>query len=347
MLRGPLALTNIAFWLPNSLRYMAGGIKWALQAVSLLQERGHYVEVFAPPFSLHKSITEVETSALADLMYRETWTPDLAGFESAYMIYSPLWRLCRVNCGKTTAGLHSPLWYSDMTDLVFSPNLDSAVYLMGKSYYSLFGAPDLALFRRTHIINPVAKVNRGNVVFVPNWVDTGFWKPKEAKEQTFSVLFVGRRNLEKGWDIYTKVVDKMQQSNLDIDFYAVGSKYGLIKGVKIESETEMPSLYSRFHVVVTPARLNAFPLTFLESLACGTPVITLPRLAHIGLYNLGMPLLFGNTTTEIMQRIFNVYSTWMKSPKDYNNLCVNARNAMQKFDVDHVFPSFEKMLTEI
>lgn len=340
-------MVKLALWIPNSLRYVAGGVKWTLQASSLLQKRGHYVEIFASPFSFHKSAKEMRVPVFENVTYKETWSPNLKNFDVVYILYNPLSRLCKIDKEKAIAGLHSPLWYSRIVDLRFClKNFDSWIYLATKLFYSTLGVFDLRPFRKIHIINPMAKVKHQNIILIPNWVDMDFWKPKEEKKKDFSILFVGRRNLEKGWDIYVKTAQILKNSYPEFEFHASGPTYGFIKGINFQREEGMPALYSRFHVLVTPARLNAFPLTFLESLSCGTPVITLPTLAHIGLIRLGMPLFFGSTPEEISQKVLDVYTIWTKSRGEYDALCVQARESASKFDVHQIFPLFEKMLLE-
>lgn len=340
-------MTNIAFWIPNSLKYMGGGVKWVLQASALLRRRGHHVEIFALPFSLQKSSNITETNELADITYHETWSPKLEGFDVAYIMYNPLWRLCKIDRTKSVAGIHSPLWYSKMDELASCAKpSDTLTFFVGKSFYLMFGATDLRFFKKIHIINPVAKVHHDNVAFVPNWIDTHFWKPTKLKADKFSALFVGRRNFEKGWDIYVKTADLLKSSNPDIEFYATGANYGAINGVNFPTEEGMPQLYSRFHILVVPARLNVFPLTFLESLSCGTPVVTLPTSTHISLSKLGLPMLFGNSCATISELIRNIYAVWANEREQYTAMCTAVRQAALPFDVQEVFPKFEKMLIE-
>lgn len=338
-------MTDIALWLPNSLKYMAGGVKWALQASALLRGRGHHVEIFAPPFSVQKSSNITETSEMADVTYHETWRPRLQGFDVVYVMYNPLWRLCKIDSTKSVAGIHSPLWYSKMDELVSCVKPSEALqFLAGKSYYLAFGAADLRLFKKIHIINPAVKVIHNNVAFVPNWIDTRFWKLTNPKEEKFSALFVGRRNLEKGWDIYVRAAELLKNSNPKIEFYATGADYGAINGVNFPAEEGMPQLYSRCHVLVVPARLNVFPLTFLESLSCGTPIITLPISTHVSLFKLGLPMLFGNSNVTVSELIRNISAIWANKQEQYINMCRAARQAALRFDVQKVFPRFEKML---
>jgi glycosyltransferase involved in cell wall biosynthesis len=341
-------MTNIAFWTPNSLKYMGGGAKWILQASALLQKRGHYVEVFALPLSLQESSNSSIIGKPMDIVYHETWGPTVRGFDVVYMMYNPLWRLCKVRHAKSVAGIHSPLWYSKMEELAsFAEPSDILTLFCGKAYYSIFGELDLRFFKKVHIINPVARINHDDVAFVPNWIDTEFWRPSIVKEDRFSALFVGRRNLEKGWDLYVKTAESLKKSCPNIEFYATGTDYGVIKGINFPNEEDMPQTYSRFHILTVPARLNVFPLTFLESLSCGTPVVTLPISTHVSLFKLGLPMLFGNSYASISKLVRRVYSIWINYRERYTAMCTSARQAASRFDVREVFPRFEKMLMEM
>ena len=115
-----------------------------------------------------------------------------------------------------------------------------------------------------------------NTVTVNNGIDLNDFKPSKAKNNKFTVLAVASFwTKDKGSEDLNKLVKLLDK---DIEVVAVGNGSDKIDGVKAISHTnnkaELVDLYSSAHVLVNPTLDDNFPSVNIESIACGTPVIT-------------------------------------------------------------------------
>ena len=115
-----------------------------------------------------------------------------------------------------------------------------------------------------------------NTVTVNNGIDLNDFKPSKAKNNKFTVLAVASFwTKDKGSEDLNKLVKLLDK---DIEVVVVGNGSDKIDGVKAISHTnnkaELVDLYSSAHVLVNPTLDDNFPSVNIESIACGTPVIT-------------------------------------------------------------------------
>ena len=117
-----------------------------------------------------------------------------------------------------------------------------------------------------------------------------------------------------------------------------------MNGLGFVSEDRLREVYARAHVLVNPTFVDTFGLAILESLACGTPVVTTPIPAHLGLE---LPLFLASTVDDFVKAIMKIHKLLSHDPHSYKRMCRAARNAATKYDVEHVFPRIEKMFLEV
>ena len=115
-----------------------------------------------------------------------------------------------------------------------------------------------------------------NTVTVNNGIDLNDFKPSKAKNNKFTVLAVASFwTKDKGSEDLNKLVKLLDK---DIEVVAAGNGSDKIYGVKAISHTnnkaELVDLYSSAHVLVNPTLDDNFPSVNIESIACGTPVVT-------------------------------------------------------------------------
>ena len=115
-----------------------------------------------------------------------------------------------------------------------------------------------------------------NTVTVNNGIDLNDFKPSKAKNNKFTVLAVASFwTKDKGSEDLNKLVKLLDK---DIEVVVVGNGSDKIDVVKAISHTnnkaELVDLYSSAHVLVNPTLDDNFPSVNIESIACGTPVIT-------------------------------------------------------------------------
>ena len=133
-------------------------------------------------------------------------------------------------------------------------------------------------------------------------------------------------------------------SGIDANFECTGSSADGVNGLGFVSEDKLPEVYSRAHVLVNPTVVDTFGLVILESLACGTPVITTPIPAHLGLE---LPVFLASSTDDFIRATMRIHALWSRDSQTYDRICREARNAATKYDVEHVFPRIERMLLEV
>lgn len=144
------------------------------------------------------------------------------------------------------------------------------------------------------------EVPQDKIAVAPAGVDLTLFRPlpRMSSRQRLGldseavVLFVGRVEFLKGLDVLLEAVGLMGKRD-HIRLVIVGGEpgddeemerlYNMAKDYRIQSlvtfsgaveQKELPIYYSAADVCVLPSRYETFGLVILESLACGTPVIT-------------------------------------------------------------------------
>lgn len=336
---------KIALWCPASLNNWGGGTKWTVQVAHLLEDHNHNVAVYAFPYSIPTRLSIDAKKLLNDIPYTESKRV-LIDADLTYVMYNPYWRLCKIK-GKKIAGFHTPIFYSrNFTDPKFCIKyFGSSIYWFAKLFYQTISKIDLQSFDGVHIINPAGKVPHKNTFFIPNWIDSSVYRPVKPKLDKFSLLFVLHHSASKGWDLYLNLVKKITRMNLNIDFYATGESFGYIKGLGFVQESDFPKIYSMTHAVIYPGLATGFPLTFLEALSCGTPVITTPIDTNRAT---NLPLLYATNTDENLKHVLSLYSAWSKNRDKYLKISEHCRKSVRtNYDINIVYQAFESMLSDI
>jgi glycosyltransferase involved in cell wall biosynthesis len=336
-----------------------GGEKIIKSIATELSKRGHSISVFSIPFRRRK------INQFYPFYYRECFLKKL-DCDVAYYVYVPLiHKLFRTSAPKI-AGLHS-----FVVLLKFSHEHIRYSYILYKhgilafaaTYFSsLTKGRDLNNFNGVHIPNIINKNNlkyleiygkeKPLIYTIPNWVDLQVFKPRNAKSDVFTVLFVGSEKWSKGYDIFYYIARYLHKIIPKIRFIAVGvCKDGSSRSTSfieeypfIYQEDILANIYSSSHILVYPSRADIFGITLIESLACGTPVLTSALPSHTAF----LPSKFiCFTTYDYIRRIIEIYQMWCKKSGEYELLVNESRSIASMFDKNKLFPLFERMLIEV
>lgn len=117
--------------------------------------------------------------------------------------------------------------------------------------------------------------NKG-IVTVNNGINLNDFKPSKEKNTKFTVLAVASFwTRDKGLDDLNNLIPLLDK---DIEVVVVGGGSDKVKGARTiartNSKAELVDLYSSAHILINPTLDDNFPSVNIESIACGTPVIT-------------------------------------------------------------------------
>jgi glycosyltransferase involved in cell wall biosynthesis len=128
-----------------------------------------------------------------------------------------------------------------------------------------------------------AKVFPDRLRWLPNFVDVGRWRTKDAPGT--GAIVAGRLSEEKGVDVAVRAVAQLETASLDVagdgparaSLEALADELGVRDRVRFHGRlatTELETLLRRAAVALVPSRwYENQPLAVLEAFACGLPVI--------------------------------------------------------------------------
>lgn len=140
---------------------------------------------------------------------------------------------------------------------------------------------------------------------VPNGIDTAEIEQVDEADRDVDILFVGRLIKEKNPALVVEAVDELRSADPDVQATLIGEgpererlerlveSRGLQSNVdlrgRLDSYEDVLGLMKTANVFVLPSRREGFGITVLESLAAGTPIVTLdhPQNAAMGLVDHG------------------------------------------------------------
>jgi glycosyltransferase involved in cell wall biosynthesis len=330
-----------------SITFYAGGEKMILKLAKNLSDIGHDVEIRSIP--LYRKNIDLRKD-LQGIPYSESWV-HFFDTDVAYIVYAPMVSNFFITRAPRIAGIHGFIPASslsseeatNLTPIQFYKRY-GLMFTLANSYFKHFQKFDFSGFDAIHIINQSMKFEHNYVYYVPNYIDTSFYTTCKEKNEKFTVLFTGRHEWSKGWEEYRKTCWLLSELGYNFRFLCTGEGDKIIEGLGFVEEEDLPKLYSEAHVTLYPAKIDTFGLVIIESLACGTPVVTTPILAHRGL---GLPLHYADCPIDFAKNIIEIYYQWKYKNGEYMKEKEKFQAMVKKYDKINVFPKFVNMIENI
>ena len=210
-------------------------------------------------------------------------------------------------------------------------------------------------------------VSPNKIEIVPNGIDLNRYFPLPKKE-TFRrkygilerkiILYLGRIHVSKGIDLLIESFPEVLKQTDDVRLVIVGPDDGfldylkkLAKSLSVESkvlftgpvsEYDKLAAYVDADVFVTPS-FYGFPLTFLEAMACGTPIITTNR----GDFISGIHGNVGFVTEYNKDDLARAISLLLDKEGLRRKFSKNSKRTVTEFNWDRVVDRIEKSYNEL
>ena len=201
-----------------------------------------------------------------------------------------------------------------------------------------------------HIKSVYSLTEKNKIITFPSGgIDTNFFKPlMRSKNDKFTVGFISRIDIGKGWDILIDAINILNLKSLNLKVIMAGSgkqvdlMNTMIKENRLENminyvghihPNDLPFFYNQFDVFVLSSTLDeSLGLVGLEALSCGIPVIASDIGGHTSYLNQKNGILF--ETGNAHELAMKIHSTLKQ---DLSKMKHHARGTALKFDKEKVF----------
>lgn len=202
------------------------------------------------------------------------------------------------------------------------------------------------------------KLGIKNTKVIFNGVDTKTFTPGEIKTKTPILIFTGRLEKEKNPIYLVKLAKKLKEKEFSFKMQIIGDgrllpeisrlvfKYKLeeniILGGKINQEI-LPSIYQSADIFFTPSKSEVMPLSLLEALACGLPVVCLEKSNLESLITNGKNgLVLKDNLDLVAESIIRL----LDNRKVLKNMSIEARKTALKYSLEQNAKEILKTYTE-
>jgi len=128
------------------------------------------------------------------------------------------------------------------------------------------------------LLNELGNYNSKDISVIPNGVDTDLFHPTSEKVENY-VIFVGRGTIAKGFDILLDAGPQIKAkiivvtNSISPNYFQVAERQAVDLHFSI-SHVELSALYRKSKIFVLPSLDEQQPLTVLEAMASGLPIVT-------------------------------------------------------------------------
>ncbi len=219
---------------------------------------------------------------------------------------------------------------------------------------------DLVLVQNEYMRKESEKLAGGlNTAVLPNGVDS---IPPIMEKKGF-ILFVGRLHRVKGVDVLIEAMGKVVESEaVELRVVGTGDEEEKLKRMVADKEIEdrvsflgkktgmeLQGLMGQAEILILPSRSEAFPMTIVESLAAGTPVIA----SNVG----GIPEVIRNGKEGILVEprdpdgLADAIIELMQNPGKRKKMAENARKRAENYLWENIVAGlvqyYEEMLSKM
>ena len=211
-----------------------------------------------------------------------------------YTLFSGL--LAKIKKAKHIHTTHCPWTDSSFRPLILRPFLFFNDIFLNKLAFKLVDKIIAITPWELDIIKKFAIEKK--IKIIPNGVDKMLYKKiknnkfkeKNNIKEKFLVLFFGRLNPTKGPEVLAKTAVNISKKRKDIAFVWVGPDEGKAEEVKeliknyrnmkylgpIRGKEKIAEMYQAADIFVLPSYREGMPLTLIEAMSCGLPIIASP-----------------------------------------------------------------------
>jgi glycosyltransferase involved in cell wall biosynthesis len=190
-------------------------------------------------------------------------------------------------------------------------------------------------------------IDQNKISVIPNGIDTDFFKPQKINKKN-QVIFVGRGTIPKGIDtllaaannIHAKVLIVTQK--IDKQFLEIANQKPNISIKYSATPKEIKKFYSESKVFVLPSLNEEQPLSTMEAMACGLPVVVTQEAAS-NLVKTGINgyIIPEQNPKELSKRINELLSNSTLRERIGAN---NRRYIVENYDLEKITTNTKKLL---
>ena len=243
-------------------------------------------------------------------------------------------------------------------------NLYVKISTLQKIYYKIYGdrtGKNVRSFAAHHVLNKeheaiLLKKNFKNIFLIGNGINIGEFKSNKIKGRVFKILYVGRLNREKGIDKIDKLIKKLFESGID-NFQIIIAGDGELRDFIISltnkfnnviykgfiNDDERNELYAECNCLLSLSETEAFFIAGLESLASGTPVISIENSGVKEYIEDGVNGFIVKDIGEMNNKILFLYDLYFNNYETYIGLSNRCKEFSLEYNWDTIIDKYLTM----